>query len=252
MCVWLCLIMPAKFDFFFFRVTFPQAKFSREDSCVIMPFFRASGEGIELRFAGSTLLVADVSRGNIGQLAADLLITTLQMQRVGYFDDPDVLPAVGLSSPFVPTGWRGAGSCTASRGSLRTRMQVLMHWCSLGSMGSCSGIAGIEDGRLRVNTEVFATKDSSLHVLQQRSAFVADAAFFPPACLLLRWACQVLPLWVHLTKMQHARTAARHAVSHLHGQDRQESSAILCELVQVAGSFISRRSIWDAAGRVDC
>ena len=46
-------------------------------------------------FKGATLVVADVSRGNVGQLAADLLVTTLQMRRVGYFDDPDVLPAVG-------------------------------------------------------------------------------------------------------------------------------------------------------------
>jgi len=48
-------------------------------------------------FKGATLVVADVSRGNVGQLAADLLITTMQMTRVGYFDDPDVLPAVGAT-----------------------------------------------------------------------------------------------------------------------------------------------------------
>ena len=55
-------------------------------------FSKAGGDA---ECAGSTLVVADVSRGNVGQLAADLLITTLQMRRVGYFNDPDVLPAVG-------------------------------------------------------------------------------------------------------------------------------------------------------------
>jgi len=59
-----------------------------------MPF-RAADAGAAPAFKGATLLVADVARGNVGQLAADLLISTLQMQRVGYFDDPDVLPAVG-------------------------------------------------------------------------------------------------------------------------------------------------------------
>lgn len=54
-------------------------------------------------FKGATLVVADVSRGNVGQLAADLLITTLQMKRVGYFEDPDVLPAVGVRSAHPPT-----------------------------------------------------------------------------------------------------------------------------------------------------
>ena len=46
-------------------------------------------------FKGATLVIADVSRGNVGQLASDLFITTMQMRCVGYFDDPDVLPAVG-------------------------------------------------------------------------------------------------------------------------------------------------------------
>mmetsp|Transcript_70671 Transcript_70671/g.103573 ORF Transcript_70671/g.103573 Transcript_70671/m.103573 type:complete len:263 (+) Transcript_70671:64-852(+) len=78
-------------------------------------------------FKGATLVVADVSRGNVGQLAADLLITTMQMTRVGYFDDPDVLPAVGM-----------------------------------------------ENGKLSVNTELFAAQDSSLFVLQQRSPAVAS------------------------------------------------------------------------------
>ena len=63
-----------------------------------MVFQRAADAG-GAEFGGSTLVVADVSRGNVGQLAADLLITTLQMRRVGYFNDADVLPAVGVHLP---------------------------------------------------------------------------------------------------------------------------------------------------------
>ena len=61
-----------------------------------MVFLPADPAGPRPAFAGATLVVGDVSRGNVGQLAADLLITTVKMERVGYFDDPDVLPAVGM------------------------------------------------------------------------------------------------------------------------------------------------------------
>jgi len=45
--------------------------------------------------AGATILIADVSLGNVGQLAADLIVTTLQLERVGFFDDDAVLAVVG-------------------------------------------------------------------------------------------------------------------------------------------------------------
>jgi len=57
--------------------------------------YTKAADGGDAETSGSTLVVADVSRGNVGQLAADLLITTLRMRRVGYFNDPDVLPAIG-------------------------------------------------------------------------------------------------------------------------------------------------------------
>lgn len=63
-------------------------------------------------FKGATLVVADVSRGNVGQLAADLLITTLQLRRIGYFDDPDVLPAVGEQPHRSPRFCTYACACT--------------------------------------------------------------------------------------------------------------------------------------------
>lgn len=36
-----------------------------------------------------------LSIGNVGQLAVDLLIASTRAERVGYLDDPNVLPCVG-------------------------------------------------------------------------------------------------------------------------------------------------------------
>jgi len=36
-----------------------------------------------------------LSIGNVGQLVADLLISSMGSERVGYLDDPNVLPCVG-------------------------------------------------------------------------------------------------------------------------------------------------------------
>ncbi|KZV52642.1 Clast3-related [Dorcoceras hygrometricum] len=43
----------------------------------------------------STLILPALSIGNVGQLAVDLLISSLQAERIGYLDDPNVLPCVG-------------------------------------------------------------------------------------------------------------------------------------------------------------
>lgn len=136
-------------------------------------------------FKGTTLLIADVSRGNVGQLAADLLVTTLQMQRVGYFNDPDVLPAVGLCtrvrllSLHTPPGDRKDRACTHTTTPLTTAgffphpaLTPCSHSPRLFHSALTQFVAregtGIENGKLRVNTELFATHDCALFVLQQR------------------------------------------------------------------------------------
>ncbi|KAG9440814.1 hypothetical protein H6P81_020979 [Aristolochia fimbriata] len=43
----------------------------------------------------STLLLPALSIGNVGQLAIDLLIASLKADKIGYLDDPSVLPCVG-------------------------------------------------------------------------------------------------------------------------------------------------------------
>lgn len=45
--------------------------------------------------AGSTLVVAAVGAGNVGQLAADLLVSTLALPRLGALEDSHLMPCVG-------------------------------------------------------------------------------------------------------------------------------------------------------------
>nr|ACU20568.1 unknown [Glycine max] len=52
-------------------------------------------EGKHLHEDCSTLILPALSIGNVGQLVADLLISSMGSERVGYLDDPNVLPCVG-------------------------------------------------------------------------------------------------------------------------------------------------------------
>ncbi|CAG5129469.1 unnamed protein product [Candidula unifasciata] len=47
-----------------------------------------------------TLILPTVSVGNVGQLAADLIISTLHLERVGYVLHPSLLPVIG-SNPYA-------------------------------------------------------------------------------------------------------------------------------------------------------
>ncbi|GMH02732.1 hypothetical protein Nepgr_004571 [Nepenthes gracilis] len=52
-------------------------------------------EGKKVHGECSTLILPALSTGNVGQLAVDLLISSTRAERVGYLDDPYVLPCVG-------------------------------------------------------------------------------------------------------------------------------------------------------------
>ncbi|KAL2537553.1 clast3-related [Forsythia ovata] len=52
-------------------------------------------EGKELEQNCSTLILPALSIGNVGQLAVDLLISSLKAEKIGYLDDPNILPCVG-------------------------------------------------------------------------------------------------------------------------------------------------------------
>ncbi|XP_039251925.2 proteasome assembly chaperone 2-like [Styela clava] len=61
-----------------------------------MEFFALLNE--EINFENYTLVVPAVSVGNVGQLACDLLINTLELNKVGYLRTSCVLPVVGSNA----------------------------------------------------------------------------------------------------------------------------------------------------------
>ncbi|XP_063441854.1 proteasome assembly chaperone 2-like isoform X2 [Mytilus edulis] len=59
-----------------------------------------SAESKEKDFEGYTLIFPAVSVGNVGQLAVDMIISTLWMERIGYIYHDSILPLVG-NDPFA-------------------------------------------------------------------------------------------------------------------------------------------------------
>lgn len=52
-------------------------------------------EGKQLHDECSTLVLPALSIGNVGQLAVDLLVSSMRAARIGYLDDPFILPCIG-------------------------------------------------------------------------------------------------------------------------------------------------------------
>ncbi|KAM9308332.1 proteasome assembly chaperone 2 [Gastrophryne carolinensis] len=61
--------------------------------------------------AGSTLLMPAVSVGNVGQLAIDLIVSTLDMKKVGYFYTDCLVPMVG-NNPYATSEDNANELCT--------------------------------------------------------------------------------------------------------------------------------------------
>ncbi|KAL9391522.1 hypothetical protein Peur_015442 [Populus x canadensis] len=59
-------------------------------------------EGKCLNKETSTLILPALSIGNVGQLAVDLLVSSTRAERIGYLDDPYILPCVG-NDAYGPT-----------------------------------------------------------------------------------------------------------------------------------------------------
>ncbi|KAK4800118.1 hypothetical protein SAY86_025483 [Trapa natans] len=59
-------------------------------------------DGKQIHEDCSRLVLPALSIGNVGQLAVDLLITTLRAERIGFLDDPFVLPCIG-NDAYWPT-----------------------------------------------------------------------------------------------------------------------------------------------------
>ncbi|XP_014794237.1 PREDICTED: proteasome assembly chaperone 2 [Calidris pugnax] len=98
-------------------------------------------------FKGFTLLMPAVSVGNVGQLAIDLVISTLGMTKVGYFYTDCLVPMVG-NNPYA----------TAEENSME----------------------------LSINAEVYSLPSKKLVVLQIRSPFIKNK-YRPFCQTLLSW-----------------------------------------------------------------
>ncbi|XP_058214066.1 uncharacterized protein LOC131325687 [Rhododendron vialii] len=59
-------------------------------------------EGKSLHEECSTLILPGLSIGNVGQLAVDLLVSSTGAERIGYLDDPNLLPCVG-NDAYLPS-----------------------------------------------------------------------------------------------------------------------------------------------------
>ncbi|KAG7470085.1 hypothetical protein MATL_G00135700 [Megalops atlanticus] len=70
-------------------------------------------ENSSLSFKDFTFIMPAVSVGNVGQLATDLIISTLNMPQVGYFHTDCLIPMAG-NNPFATSGDDSAELCTAA------------------------------------------------------------------------------------------------------------------------------------------
>ncbi|XP_040520775.1 proteasome assembly chaperone 2 [Gallus gallus] len=108
-------------------------------------FVPCDGGGLD--FEGFTLLMPAVSVGNVGQLAVDLVISTLRMPKVGYFYTDCLVPMVG-NNPYA----------TTKENSME----------------------------LSINAEVYSLPSKKLVVLQIRSPFIKNK-YRPFCQTLLSW-----------------------------------------------------------------
>ncbi|KAJ8291081.1 hypothetical protein GJAV_G00021160 [Gymnothorax javanicus] len=70
-------------------------------------------ENSSTSFKGYTLVMPAVSVGNVGQLATDLIISTLNMPRVGYFHTDCLIPLAG-NNPYDPSANNSTELCTTA------------------------------------------------------------------------------------------------------------------------------------------
>ncbi|XP_069778566.1 proteasome assembly chaperone 2 [Narcine bancroftii] len=75
------------------------------------PLFIPCGAGAG-RFWGYTLITPVVSVGNVGQLTADLIISTLGLPRIGYIHSECLVPVVG-NNPYATALENSAEICTS-------------------------------------------------------------------------------------------------------------------------------------------
>eukprot|EP01132_Coremiostelium_polycephalum_P010386 gene10386-12757_t len=66
-------------------------------------FYKDSNIDYDVKLEGTTLVWPALTLGNIGQLTIDLLVNTFKCTRIGYINDPFIVPIVGNDS-YTPNG----------------------------------------------------------------------------------------------------------------------------------------------------
>ncbi|KAI3962860.1 hypothetical protein MKW92_041310 [Papaver armeniacum] len=88
-------------------------------------------QGKQLHANCTTLILPALSIGNVGQLSIDLLISSLKAEKIGYLDEPSVLPCVGNDAYGVgPEGvlalpLEAYNSCSDSLSLIQQRSPVV-------------------------------------------------------------------------------------------------------------------------------
>uniref|UniRef100_A0A3B3TKL8 Proteasome assembly chaperone 2 n=1 Tax=Poecilia latipinna TaxID=48699 RepID=A0A3B3TKL8_9TELE len=75
-------------------------------------------------FQGFTLVMPAVAVGNVGQLAVDLIVSTLNMRRVGYFHTDCLIPMAG-NNPYASGKADAEELHTPAEGGTTSQLQVL-------------------------------------------------------------------------------------------------------------------------------
>ncbi|GAQ78007.1 hypothetical protein KFL_000060740 [Klebsormidium nitens] len=127
-----------------------------------MEFYGEEGSAAELK--GTTLVVPAISIGNVGQLAIDLIITGLDLKRIGFLEEPNVLPcagndAVGLTSEGIMSTslevfQSSSGSITIVQqrapyapGRLKAYAQNLSEWVKRSGFQKVVVLSGLDAGK---------------------------------------------------------------------------------------------------------
>ena len=149
-----------------------------------MEYFPSHAGGDRAAFKGKTLVVPAVGHGNVGQLAVDLMIQTLVVDRLapgasgasrlGCLDHPSVMPCVGTDA-FAPIGGGDVGQrrarATDEGGSQGQKSKVLATALELhGDERVCPGAVFLQ---LRGDVSVGASKKFA----NDLASFIESCAF---------------------------------------------------------------------------
>ena len=149
-----------------------------------MEYFPSHAGGDRAAFKGKTLVVPAVGHGNVGQLAVDLMIQTLVVDRLapgasgasrlGCLDHPSVMPCVGTDA-FAPIGGGDVGQrragATDEGGSQSFQKKVLATALELhGDERVCPGAVFLQ---LRCDVSVGASKKFA----NDLASFIESCAF---------------------------------------------------------------------------